>query len=259
MIVPPPSRTPPAVRFASRARSRPCQSTPGCSKKRSSSAARNASTTTGGIASHATGMRRCSPICAISLPSRDRTCSGSCRGTERSSAASGSSSSRNWNAPANPSPTPATSAIAIVSRVTTVFATVRLIAKSGTGSLLLAGGLCIVARDAWANSSKGGDAKPPVYGFDPGQRGCRFARPLRIRSRMKSSEEPSGHRTSRLVRPSTAWPPSPASGWLDSCSAGGRASQMRQSDSPRTILFRQTLIYSAPGAWNPLHDRSATS
>src|ERR1700741_847944 len=25
-------------------------------------------------------------------------------------------------------------------------------------------GLCIVARDSWANSPKGGDAKPPVYG-----------------------------------------------------------------------------------------------
>ena len=55
--------TPPwSSRPARTARAMPCQSTPGCSKKRSSSAASTACTTTGGICSQVTGTRRCSPI-----------------------------------------------------------------------------------------------------------------------------------------------------------------------------------------------------
>ncbi len=72
------------------ARAMPCQSTPGCWKKRSSSAASTACTTTGGICSQVTGTRRCSPICASSLPSRLKTRSGTCRRTSRSTATSGS-------------------------------------------------------------------------------------------------------------------------------------------------------------------------
>ena len=72
------------------ARTMPCQSTPGCWKKRSSSAASTACTTTGGICSQVTGTRRCSPSWASRRPSRLKTRSGTCSRTSRSTATSGS-------------------------------------------------------------------------------------------------------------------------------------------------------------------------
>ena len=76
MIVLAPCALPPAATLANAARTMPSTSTPLCSKKRSSSAARIACFITAGTSSIRTTLRRSSPNSPISTPSAVQTRSG---------------------------------------------------------------------------------------------------------------------------------------------------------------------------------------
>ena len=210
----------------------------------------------GGMPSKATGTRRCSPICAISLPSREYTRSGSCDLISRSEAAAGISGARNWYAPANPMPTSTSSARETASAAPTIlFIALRPIAKTANRSLLRPGAVCIVAADSRANPSKGGGAKPPVYRGDPTAAGLpagavQAARPVRPAPSSWSSPLPP---TVGSARP----PLRPVAGFSSPRPQG--ATRMTVFVSPRTILLGPTLIYSGAGALKLPHNRGATS
>ena len=191
--------------------------------------------TTCGISSCLSGIRRCSPNCAMSLSSRERTCSGSCTRISRSCAAAGISGPRYCSVPAKPSTSAAAVINAAVSRITSTRGKLDRIANSGIQSLLRSGAFVHSSRDTRANSSKDGDAKPPVYGFRPMTAGCRPAGTV-------SRIEPAGQRR-RLQRP-----PSRVR-FVDFDHPWGVLCGERVGIAKAlTILFARPLIYSGAGA-----------
>src|SRR5215469_1240208 len=82
-------------------------------------------------------------------------------------------------------------------------------------------GPCIVTADFWANSPKGGDAKPPVYGdvsaYDSGVAGPNVSA---LRSRGSRASFRSDTSTDPIPR--SAWPHSRCGGTASSCRALGQ-------------------------------------